>query len=253
MIMMKCIFVIAVYSAVFIASRPFIGDVLDKDYVKKNKLSQIVKTDSSEATQGLVWTTLYKFNAEGLMIEKKEDGKEILTTVYTYDKNGNLAESKTNRPDGSILISEKMVYDVKNRLQESIIRKVAEKVTIMDKIEWIDENTRHTTRVINGTATRFLNAYDDKNRLIDETFENGKGTSWIYDGDLLLMQKQKDGAPNIERYEYDDNQRVNLIENNYSRKSFNYDGAGRLISTNKKDENERTIAWERYEYAPSSY
>ena len=90
-------------------------------------------------------------------------------------------------------------------------------------------------------------------KLIDETFENGKGITWVYDGDLLLMQKQKGGEPNIERYEYDDKQRVSLIENNYSRKSFNYDAAGKLISTNKKDENERTIAWERYEYTPSSY
>jgi hypothetical protein len=253
MIMMKCIFVIAVYSAVFFANRPFMGNVLDKDYVKKNKFTQIVKTDSSEATQGMVWTTVYKFNAEGWVIEKKEEGKETLTTVYTYDKNSNLTESNTRRADGSLYVSEKMVYDMNNRLQESVIRKVVEKVTISDKIEWVDENTRHTTRVVNGTTSRFLNAFDDKKHLIDETFESGKGVTWVYDGDLLLMQKQKGGAPNIERYEYDDQQRVSLIENNYSRKSFNYDGAGRLISTNKKDENERTIAWERYEYAPSSY
>ena len=253
MIMMKCIFVIAIYSAAYLSTRPFMGDVLDKDYVKNNNLTQIIKTDSSEATQGMVWRTLYKFNAEGLVVEKKEEGKETLTTVYTYDKNGNMTESKTNRPDGSMYVSEKMVYDVKNRLQESVIRKLAEKVTITDKVEWVDENTRHTTRVTNGTTTRFLNAYDDKKHLIDETFENGKGITWVYDGDLLLMQKQKGGAPNIERYEYDDKQRVNLIENNYSRKAFNYDSAGRLISTNKKDENERTIAWERYEYTPSSY
>ena len=77
----------------------------------------------------------------------------------------------------------------------------------------------------------------------------------IYDGAVLMMKKNKANGPgggDIERYEYDDNQRISLIENTNNRRTFNYDGRGRLISTITKDDNERTLAFERYEYAPST-
>lgn len=252
MLMIKCCIAFGLLSTAVLISKPFFGDVLDKEYVKDNKLAQIIKTDSSEATKGIVWTTTYKFNENGWIIEKREHGTEVLTTHFTYDENGNLSETKTMNARGIIQATEKMVYDTKSRIKECEIRKIADKITISDKIEWIDDSTMHTTRVMNGTTSRFLKQYDSKKRLIDEMREDGSGLSYIYDGDLLLMKKQKAGAPNIERFEYDDYKRVSLIENANGIKSFIYGASGRLVSTNTKDDNGRTLAWERYEYAPTA-
>ena len=214
-----------------------------------------MKTDSSATTFGQTRVTIYKFNEEGLLVEKKEEGKETLMTHFTYDINNNMTESATLRPDGSIYSIEKMTYDNNNRLSESEIRRTAEKMTIKDNIEWVDERTRHTTRVRNGETMRFLSVFDEQNHIVDESFDNGRGNVWIYDGAVLMMKKNKPNGPgggDIERYEYDDNQRISLIENANNRRAFNYDGRGRLISTVTKDDNERTLAFERYEYAPST-
>ncbi len=254
MLIFKCSLVAVFLLTAYFTAQPFIGDVTDKEYVKQQKINQIVKTDSSATTFGQTRVTIYKFNEGGLLVEKKEEGKETLMTRFTYDKNGNLTEAATLRPDGSIHSIEKMMYDNNNRLKESEVRLTAEKLTIKDNIEWVDERTRHTTRVRNGETMRFLSVFDEQNRIVDETFDNGSGNNWIYDGTVLMMKKNKINglSGDIERYEYDDNQRISLIENVNNRRSFNYDGRGRLISTITKDDNERTLAFERYEYAPST-
>lgn len=248
MLLIKCCIAFSAVSIAYFLSLPFSGDVLDREYVKQNKLSQIIKTDSSEATKGMVFTTTYKFNNEGLVIEKKEAGKDVLTTIYTYDDKGNLIDAKTTHPTGAVVITEKMVYDMNSRLKECEIRKIAEKVTISEKMEWVDNNTMQTTRVANGATSRFLTQFDSKKRMIDQTFENGSGTSVIYDGDIILMKKSKAGAPNIERYEYDNQSRVNLIENSYSRKTFQYNPSGKLTATRTENEVGQVMAWERFEY-----
>lgn len=255
MLIFKCSLVAVFLLTAYFTSKPFVGDVTDKEYVKMQKVKEIVKTDSSASTLSQTRVTVYKFNEDGLLIEKKEEGKETLLTRFIYDKNGNLTESATLRPDGSIYSIEKMSYDNKNRLSESEIRLIAEKMTIKDNIEWVDERTRHTTRVRNGETMRFLSVFDEQNRIVDQTFDNGSGNNWIYDGAALIMKKDKANGPgsgNIERYEYDNNQRISLIEKVDNRRTFNYDGRGRLISTVTKDDNERTLAFERYEYAPST-
>ena len=248
MLLFKCIFTLAFISVALFSSTPFYGDITDKNYVLQQGIGQVVKTDSSEATNGKVWVTVYKFNASGFIIEKKEEGLNNLTTQYSYDKSGNLTESTTTRVNGALYATETMVYDMNNRIIESRIRKVAEKITTNDKYEWIDDSTRHTTRVYNGISSRFITSYDANHRLVDESFENGTGNTWVYDGDLLLMKKNKVGSPNIERYEYDENHRVKLIDNSFSRKTFEYDSKGRVSKSVTKDDNERTLAWERYQY-----
>ena len=253
MLIFKCSLVVVFLLTAYLTAQPFVGDVTDKDYVKQQKIKEIVKTDSSANTLGQTRVTIYKFNEEGLLIEKKEEGKETLMTRFVYDENGNLKEAATLKADGSIHSIEKMGYDDKGRLNESEIRRTAEKMTIKDNIEWVDARTRHTTRVKNGETMRFLSVFDEQNRIVDETFDNGSGSNWIYDGAVLMMKKNKANAPDIERYEFDNQQRISLIENANNRRTFNYDGRGRLISTVIKDVNERTLAFERYEYAPSSH
>ena len=255
MLIFKCSLVAVFLLTAYFTTQPFIGDVTDKGYVKLQKIKEIVKTDSSAATLGQTRVTIYKFNEDGFLMEKREEGEETLMTRFTYDKNGNLIESATLRPDGSIYSIEKMGYDENNCLKESEIRRTAEKMTIKDNIEWVDERTRHTTRVRNGETMRFLSVFDEQKRIVDETFDNGSGSNWIYNGAVLMMKKNKANGPgggDIERYEYDDNQRISLIENVNNRRTFNYDGRGRLISTITKDDNERTLAIERYEYTPST-
>lgn len=255
MLTIKCSVIAAFLLTAYSDTQPFMGDVTDKEYVKQQKINQIVKTDSSAATLGQIRVTTYKFNEDGLLMEKREEGKEVLMTRFTYDSHGNLTESATLRPDGSIYSIEKMSYDDKNRLKESEIRRTAEKMTIKDNIEWVDDRTRHTTRVKNGETMRFLSVFDEQNRVLDETFDNGNGSMWVYyDGDFLLMKKNKttDASGDIERYEYDESQRVTLIENANNRRAFNYGGKARLLSTITTDDNERTLAFERFEYVVST-
>lgn len=233
---------------------PFLGDVTDKNYVKQQKISQIIKTDSSAATFGQIRTTTFTFDTDGVLTDKKEVGKEILTTRFMYDKIGHLLEAITLRADGSVYRSEKIIYDEKHRIKESELKCPSEKMAVSDNVVWVDDFTRHTTRVKNGETLRFLNAFNKQNQLVDETFDNGNGYVNIYNGTVLLMKKSKSNGKStgIERYEYDDNMHVKLIENPQSRRFFYYEANGLLTKTETKDANERKIAFERFEYVKTN-
>lgn len=239
------------FSIILVAQKPFTGDVTERDYINRFGYTQITKSESSEITQGTAIKTLYTFGENGFLRTKTVQNKEVLTSQYTYDDNGNVLEITTKNANGKLYTSEKYGYDKLNRVKESDIHHVADNNKTTEKVMWLEDETRHLTRFTKDKEVKYLTNFDKFNRPLSELVDDGSGTEWAYSDILPVMKKYKMGESilSIERYDFDTENRIAVIENAQIRKVFIYDNSNLLIKTEIFDTNGVKIGWETYEYA----
>jgi hypothetical protein len=243
------LFVALVSSFTFGQKYFFMGDVTDKNYVKKYKIEQValleIKTGSKKEPRAVI----YQFDENGVLIEKRESEASVLVTEFKYNKKGNLEKTVT-KTDGDKVVGEaENQYDAQNRLKESA--SLQGDVKTIEKITWVDEQTKQTERTVGKETTKFLSVYDGKNRLIDESFVGGKNSTWHYDteGGLIMKRMKGNGEiQEIEQYVYDGAKRLSRIENGIYTKTFFYNEKGLLEIVKLEDDNGKVISTERYEY-----
>jgi YD repeat-containing protein len=227
----------------------FMGDVTDKNYVKKYKIEQVallvIKTGSKKEPRAVI----FQFDENGVLIEKRESEAAVLVTEFKYNKKGNLEKTITKTEGDKAVSESENLYDAQNRLKESVTSNGDSKTS--EKITWVDETTKQTERTTGKETIKFLSVYDTKNRLIDESFANGKNTTWHYDTEGLLIMKRMKGngeIQEIEQYVYDTAKRLSRIENGIYNKTFFYNEKGLLETVKLEDDNGKLISSERYEY-----
>ena len=227
----------------------FMGDVTDKNYLKKYKIEQVAVLEVKEGSKKEPRAVIYQFDENGLLTEKRESETTIFISEYKYNKKGNLERSLTKTEGDKPYSDAEYVYDAQNRLKE-VTTALTDAKTV-EKITWVDEFTKQTERSSGKGTVKFLTQYDKKNRLIDESFDNGKSTTWHYDTEGFLIMKRIKGngeIQEIEQYVYDTAKRLSRIENGIYTKTFFYNEKGFLEIVKTEDDNGRTISTERYEY-----
>jgi hypothetical protein len=227
----------------------FMGDVTDKNYLKKHKIEQVALLEIKSGAKKEPRAVIYQFDENGVLIEKRESETAVLVTEYKYNKKGYLEKTVT-KTDGEKVVGEsENQYDAQNRLKESASMQTD--VKTIEKITWIDETTKQTERTVGKETTKFLSKYDVKNRLIDESFADGKSATWHYDSDGSLLMKRikgNDEVQEVEQYVYDTAKRLSRIENGIYTKTFFYNEKGLLETVKVEDDNGKVISTERYEY-----
>jgi hypothetical protein len=227
----------------------FMGDVTDKSYVKRYKIEQVALLEIKSGSKKEPRAVIYQFDENGVLIEKRESEASVLVTEFKYNKKGNLEKTVT-KTDGEKVVGEsENQYDAQNRLKESAA--MQGDVKTIEKITWVDEQTKQTERMVGKETTKFLSVYDGKNRLIDESFVNGKSSTWHYDteGGLIMKRIKGNGEiQEIEQYVYDTSKRLSRIENGIYTKTFFYNEKGLLETVKLEDDNGKVITTERYEY-----
>ena len=240
--------IFSILTTTVFAQNSFLGDVLDKNYAQKFKLSKVVMTDSSSATNGVLHKSVCVFNEKGLILEKTEflADKESSKSVYIYDKNDNLTDVTFKNGKGANVGFEKRTYDDKNRLKEVEINFEKGKNIVKEITTWVDDSTKQVDRIANGKTVKSIAIFNSKNQPLNETFEDESAIVWKYDAAGKLFFKDEKGI--IERYEFDNANRVTFSENINFNKTFVYDNTGRLTQIIKIDNNERNSGWEKFEY-----
>jgi hypothetical protein len=227
----------------------FMGDVTDKSYVKKYKIEQVALLEIKSGSKKEPRAVIYQFDDNGVLIEKRESEASVLVTEFKYNKKGNLEKTVT-KTDGDKVVGESEIqYDAQNRLKE--LAAMQGDVKTIEKITWVDEQTKQTERMVGKETTKFLSVYDGKNRLIDESFVNGKSSTLHYDteGGLIMKRMKGNGEiQEIEQYVYDAAKRLSRIENGIFTKTFFYNEKGLLETVKLEDDNGKVISTERYEY-----
>ncbi len=243
--------IFSIFHVMSFAQKPFTGDVTERDYINRFGYMQIIKTESSETTQGKVVKTIFTFGENSLLATKTVQDKEVLTSQYSYDDKDNIVEIATKNANGKLYSFEKYGYDKLNRLKESETRQMGDNSKKTEKILWLEDDTRHLTRWNNDKEVKILTNFDKYNRPLSELVDDGSGTEWLYLGILPVMKKYKMGESllNIERYDFDTENCIATIENTQIRKIFHYDNAGLLLKAETFDTNGVMIGWEKYEYA----
>jgi hypothetical protein len=251
MFKLQLVAIFSIFQFILTAQKPFTGDVTDRDYLNRFGYTQITKSESGETAQGKPVKTIFTFGENSFLITKTMQGKETLTSDYKYDDNGNVLEIITKNANGKLYSTEKHVYDKQNRLKESEINQVADKTKTTEKAIWLEDGSRHLTRITNDKEVKFLTNFDKFNRPLTEFAEGGSATVWAYVGNLPVLKKYKMGETitNIERYDFDSENRISTIENNQIRKVFTYDSSNLLLKTETFDTNGLKIGWEKYEYS----
>jgi hypothetical protein len=227
----------------------FMGDVTDKSYVKKYKIEQVAVLEIRDGSKKEPRAVIYQFDENGILIEKRESESSVLMSEYKYSKKGNLERIVVKNDAEKIQSESEYQYDAQNRLKETVTAQGEVKTT--EKITWIDETTKQTMREIGKETIKFLSKYDSKNRLIDESFANGKSSTWHYDADGSLLMKRikgNDEIQEVEQYVYDAAKRLSRIENGIYTKSFFYNEKGLLEIVKTQDDNGKILSTERYEY-----
>jgi hypothetical protein len=227
----------------------FMGDVTDKSYVKKYKIEQValleIKTGSKKEPRAVI----FQFDDNSVLIEKRESEASVFVTEFKYNKKGNLEKTVTKTDGDKVVGESENQYDAQNRLKESAA--MQGDIKTIEKITWVDEQTKQTERTIGKETTKFLSVYDGKNRLIDESFVSGKSSTWHYDteGGLIMKRMKGNGEiQEIEQYVYDAAKRLSRIENGIYTKTFYYNEKGLLETVKLEDDNGKVISTERYEY-----
>ena len=227
----------------------FMGDVTDKNYIKKYKIEQVALLEIKSGSKKEPRAVIFQFDENGVLVEKRESETAVLVTEYKYNKKGYLEKTVTKTDGDKVVGESENQYDAQNRLKESA--SMQNDVKTSEKITWIDETTKQTERTVGKETTKFLSKYDVKNRLIDESFADGKSATWHYDSDgSLLMKRIKgyDEVQEVEQYVYDAAKRLSRIENGIYTKTFFYNEKGLLEMVKMEDDNGKVISTERYEY-----
>jgi YD repeat-containing protein len=227
----------------------FMGDITDKNYVKKNKIEQVAYIEIKEGAKKEPRAVIYQFDENGFLTEKRESDMSLLISEYKYNKKGNLEKMMTKTGEDKAMSEAEYQYDAQNRLKESVTARG--EVKTMEKITWIDEVTKQTEKTSGNETMKFLTQYDTKGRMIDESFADGKSSTWHYDTEGALIMKRIKGngeIQEIEQYMYDAKKRIFKIENGIYTKTFFYNEKGLLEVVKLEDDNGKTVSTERYEY-----
>jgi YD repeat-containing protein len=251
MLKLQFVAIFSIFQLISWAQKPFSGDVSERDYINRFGYAQVTKTESGDSPNGSVVKTVFTFGENGVLGTKTVHGKEILTSQYTYDDNGNVLEVTTKNASGKPVSIEKYAYDQQSRLKNADTQLVADNVKKTETVMWLEDGSRHMTRLVNNKEVKILTNFDKYNRPLTEILEDGSVTEWAYTGTIPAMKKYKKGETilNVERYDYDASNRISTIENNQIRKVFTYDANNLLLKTETFDTNGVKIGWEKYEYS----
>jgi hypothetical protein len=231
------------------AQTAFMGDVTDYGYINRFAFTQVVSTYKEQDKTPRV--IIYSFGENNKLVEKKEQqGKRTMAWSYKYDHNWNILETRKTINEELVSI-EKCAYDTANRLSQSTLFRVEEKDSLTETIQWLDANTRHSKHFDGFKEVLTMTIFDEKKRPINEVKIDGSGCEWAYVDDLLVMRKAK-GANNtlkdIDRYDFDNENRIRSIENSQVQRTFHYDNSGLLTKIQVFDDNGLMIGWEKFEY-----
>jgi hypothetical protein len=251
MLKLHFVAIFSIFQLILLAQKPFSGDVTERDYINRFGYAQVTKTESGETPKGTSIKTIFTFGENSFLNTKTVQGKEVLTSQYTYDDNGNVLEITTKNASGKLVSTGKYAYDQQNRLKNSDMQLVVDNVKKTENVMWLEDGSRHLTRLINNIEVKILTNFDNYNRPLTEIMEDGSVTEWAYMGAIPVMKKYKMGENivDVERYDYDASNRISTIENNQIRKVFTYDLNNLLLKTETFDTNGVKIGWEKYDYS----
>ncbi len=246
---LQLLFAFMIVSQFINAQTAFMGDVTDYAYINRYAFTQVVSTlKEQDKTPRVI---IYSFGENNKLVEKKEQqGKRTLIWQYAYDNNWNVTETKKVMNDELVSV-EKCTYDAENRLAYTATLRIEEKDSITEHITWVDTTTRHCKRFDGFKEVPTMTTFDEKKRPVNEVKTDGSGLEWAYVDDLLVMRKvkgDKQSIKDIDRYDYDNENRLRSIENALTQKTFHYDNSGLLTKIQVFDENGLMIGWEKFEY-----
>lgn len=157
------------------------------------------------------------------IIESKDNGRYIYTTLLTYDEHGSLLTRRQTDDDGDVLAHVEYTYEYDESY--NVIAKTVE------------------YKEINIRTDKYTYKYDDKGNRINTTLYNDDGSEYssidvTYDADGRVTERivsypDEDKLPNIERYTYDE--------------------LGNLVSEFRQNEAMNDIEASLYEYSDYVY
>jgi hypothetical protein len=98
----------------------FMGDVTDKNYVKKYKIEQVALLEIKTGLKKEPRAVIFQFDENGVLIEKRESEASVLVTEFKYNKKGNLEKMVTKTEGDKVISESENLYDNLNRLKESV-------------------------------------------------------------------------------------------------------------------------------------
>ena len=151
------------------------------DYKKNNLLSNVTQRN------GIAWS--YTFDGANLMnLSQTRYGAPVNAYGYTYDNNGNQT-SKNENGQGNTFS-----YDKLDRIEKS--SQFNEAYTYDTRG---NRQTMQSSKSIDMSGAGYR--YDDRNRLVQVTTDDGKNVSYRYNGDGMLYERTENGQTT--RYYYD--------------------------------------------------
>ncbi|WP_204343380.1 polymorphic toxin-type HINT domain-containing protein [Paenibacillus elgii] len=151
------------------------------DYKKNNLLSNVTQRN------GIAWS--YTFDGANLLnLTQTRYGAPVNSYGYTYDNNGNQT-SKNENGQGNTFS-----YDKLDRIEKS--SQFNEAYTYDSRS---NRQMMQSSKSIDMSGAD--NRYDDRNRLVQVTTDDGKNVSYRYNGDGMLYERTENGQTT--RYYYD--------------------------------------------------
>jgi RHS repeat-associated protein len=187
------------------------GSYVHLTYDQDGNTLSVTSTLSGPTTDTYTYDPMNRLNGSALTISGS-----TYTTIFAYDKGGNLA--KITYPDG---LAVSMTYDAVNRLKN---------VGNYAAFAYNQDDTSASITFGDGEVQTY--SYDSRARLssIDDVSGNKK---------LMTLSYKYDNAGNIkdinsESYVYDNMSRVTSAKGGWGTQTYNYDGAGNILSSAAK-------------------
>ncbi len=182
-------------------------------------IGQLVQT-----LTGTLKGTKSQFDAYG-RLESTEDASGN-TTLFHYDKQGNLVERTTKSQQGKIIQQTEREFDAQGR---EILNKSSN-----TQLDYLGDSQR-PTKIINGEGNQVLNQYDSEGRLLISFDANEQPTYYDYD-DMGNLVKVTDARRIETRYSYDGfGRRLSEISGSKGTITYQYDTAGNIVKETREN------------------
>ncbi len=182
-------------------------------------IGQLVQT-----LTGTLKGTKSQFDAYG-RLESTEDASGN-TTLFHYDKQGNLVERTTKNQQGKIIQQTEREFDAQGR---EIFNKSSN-----TQLDYLGDSQR-PTKIINGEGNQVLNQYDSEGRLLISFDANEQPTYYDYD-DMGNLVKVTDARRIETRYSYDGfGRRLSEISGSKGTITYQYDTAGNIVKETREN------------------
>ena len=159
--------------------------------------NKLTITDGNNVTTTNTYDELNNLRTSQLSVKNQDGRTSLHTTLYEYDKNGNLDTEIKEIISGANTVSNTYTYhyDELDRLKE----KLDPDNKVIQKLEYYDNGTQSATYDALDNLTRYF--YDQNNRLIKTIDAEGHETSQEYDEEGDIKNKT-DARGNTTAYEY---------------------------------------------------